>query len=164
MLQKTIQHVFIQLSTTLDQLSNEQYTQHCNRLSNATIGQHVRHIIELFQCLVNNYSDGNVSYDKRKRDTAIENDKAIALRLLDEISAELDRPDKTMLLECTYDEDASPVFINTNYFRELIYNLEHTIHHMALIRVGINEVSFIDLPETFGVAPSTIKYKKLCAQ
>jgi len=31
---------------------------------------------------------------------------------------------------------------------------------MALIRVGINEVSAVKVPEEFGVAPSTIKYKR----
>jgi hypothetical protein len=54
--------------------------------------------------------------------------------------------------------------VSTNYYREVIYNLEHTIHHMALIRVGINELGNIDLPKDFGVAPSTIKYKQLCVQ
>jgi len=35
------------------------------------------------------------------------------------------------------------IVISTNYFRELIYNLKHTVHHMALIGVGINEVSAV---------------------
>jgi hypothetical protein len=28
-------------------------------------------------------------------------------------------------------------FIESNYFRELLYNLEHCIHHQALIKVAI---------------------------
>jgi hypothetical protein len=51
----------------------------------------------------------------------------------------------------------------TNYYREMAYNLEHTIHHMALIRTGINDVSRISVPENFGVAISTMKYRKQCA-
>jgi hypothetical protein len=63
-----------------------------------------------------------------------------------------------------YDEEMVTVSIPTNYYREVAYNLEHTIHHMALIRVGVNEVSSIVLPDQFGVAYSTIKYKEQCAQ
>jgi hypothetical protein len=71
MLQNAIQNVFVQLTTTLDQLNRQQYSQPCLTLFNATIGQHVRHIIELFQCLENGYASGSVNYEKRKRDTAI---------------------------------------------------------------------------------------------
>jgi hypothetical protein len=35
---------------------------------------------------------------------------------------------------------------------------------MALIRIGINEVADIVLPENFGVASSTVKHKQQCAQ
>jgi hypothetical protein len=68
-------------------------------------------------------------------------------------------------LQVIYDDTADePIIISTNYFREVAYNIEHTIHHMALIRVGINETTNILLPENFGVASSTIKYRKQCAQ
>jgi hypothetical protein len=33
-----------------------------------------------------------------------------------------------------------------------------------LIRVGITEIANIELPDDFGVASSTIKYRKQCAQ
>ena len=42
-----------------------------------------------------------------------------------------------------YEDGSAPVVIPTNYFREIAYNLEHTVHHMALIRVGVNEVSTV---------------------
>ena len=164
-IQNAIKNVFVQLGDSLQLLDNEEYTQRCPTLFNATIGQHVRHVIELFLELEKGYEINRVNYDKRKRDYTIESNKDVAIELLHEIYLRLNRPDKNLLLEATYDESSNDtVLISTNYFRELMYNLEHTVHHMALIRVGINEVSTVVVPDDFGVASSTVKYKKTCAQ
>lgn len=164
-LQESIKNVFIQLNNSLTQLSNEEYTKPSEQLFNATIGQHVRHIIELFICLEKGYATGIVNYEKRKRELAIETDKEYARQLLSGIFRSIERPDKTLLLEANYNEQSEEtLLIGTNYYREIVYNLEHTVHHMALIRVGLKEVSTIQVPQEFGVAASTIKHKKTCAQ
>ncbi|MGZ5190509.1 MAG: hypothetical protein ACXWCZ_05780 [Flavisolibacter sp.] len=164
-LQQAVNNVFVQLADTLHQLSKEEYIKPCNTLFNNTIGQHVRHIIELFQCLENGYDVNMVNYERRPRDLAIETDKDFAEELLQEIFKKLSRPNKELVLEACYDEHTTqPITITTNYYREIAYNLEHTIHHMALIRVGITEVSGIQLSDDFGVASSTVKYRKQCAQ
>ena len=160
-LQQAVNNVFVQLSETIRQLTPSQYIQQSGNLGNNTIGQHVRHIIELFQCLEAGYNGSSVNYEQRKRDVAIETNPELALSLLQEIYGKLDKPDKEMVLHACYDElSVEPLAIPTNYFREVAYNLEHTIHHMALIRVGIKEVSDITLPEEFGVASSTVKHRK----
>lgn len=165
MLTQPIQHVFVQLSETLNQLSNEEYTRSSKIIMNATIGQHVRHIIELFQCLEKGYETGVVNYEKRKRDYRIETEKNLAVSLLKGIYSNIDKLNKSITLEAEdYCDDVQVVSIPSNYYRELAYNLEHTIHHMALIRVGVNEVSKVELPDEFGVAYSTIKYRQQCAQ
>ena len=164
-LQKAIGNVFVQLNESIQKLSDEQYRQPIETLFNASIGQHVRHVIELFTCLDQGYEKGMVNYEKRKRDYRIETERDTALELLHSIYRGLTKPDKDMMLQVSYDEDSDEsVTIRTNYYRELAYNLEHTVHHMALIRVGINEVSLIELPDGYGVASSTIKYRKVCAQ
>jgi hypothetical protein len=164
-LQQAVNNVFVQLSTSLNELSRPEYVQPCKTLFSNTIGQHVRHIIELFQCLENGYDSGVVNYEKRKRDMEIENNKENALQLLDQIHECLTRDNKELVLEAAYDDNSTEVItLTTNYYREIAYNLEHTIHHMALIRVGITEVSSIELPDDFGVATSTVKFRKQCAQ
>jgi hypothetical protein len=165
MLKQPIQHVFVQLSETLDRLSNAEYVQPSQILLNATIGQHVRHIIELFQCLEKGYDEGMVNYEKRKRDYQIETNKELASLLLKEIYQHIERSNKEIILEAEdYCDSMHIVLIPSNYYRELAYNLEHTIHHMALIRVGIHDVSSVMLPDEFGVAYSTIKHRQQCAQ
>ncbi|MBS1947867.1 MAG: DinB family protein [Bacteroidetes bacterium] len=164
-LQEAVNNVFAQLAATLRQLSDQEYVQPCASLFKNTIGQHVRHIIELFQCLESGYEGGIVNYEKRKRDALIETDKKVAEKMLCQIFCQLNKPNKELSLEACYDDSVSgQLSIATNYYREVAYNLEHAIHHMALIRTGINEVSKISLPEEFGVAVSTIKYRKQCAQ
>ncbi len=149
----------------LKPLSPEDYTRPCKNLSDATVGQHVRHIIEMFQCLENGYHGGIVNYENRNRDRQLEQDKESALRQLQEIHSGLHKPDKALILEGMYHNDAVNVMqFPTNYYREIVYNLEHTIHHMALIRVGLQEIIQIELPENYGVAASTVKHRKTCAQ
>src|SRR5882757_1887512 len=165
-LQLAVQSIFGQLAGSLCQLKAEEYSQPCASLSGHTVGQHVRHIIELFQALEQGYGAGTVNYEKRKRDKAIEEDSIMACRLLEQIGQRLHLPDKSLLLQATYDEQApSPLVIPTNYQREIAYNLEHTIHHMALIRIGIRELnSRLVLPDSYGIASSTLKHHRECAQ
>jgi hypothetical protein len=165
MLQNAINNVFLQLTASLDQLTDKQYRQECGTLSNASVGKHVRHVVELFQSLQTGYETGLVNYDKRKRDVQIENERLFGLSLLHQIRGDLNKADKDLLLEASYDEcSGDTLMIRTNYLREIAYNLEHTIHHMALIRIGINEISTVQLPENYGVASSTVRHKQECAQ
>lgn len=165
LLKKPIQNVFVQLTESLHQLTAIQYTQPSKILFNASIGQHVRHVVELFLCLENGYATGVVNYEKRKRDCKIESDKDFAIQLIKDIYHRLERPNIDIVMEAEdYEEVSGVVAIPSNYYREIAYNLEHTIHHMALIRVGINDVSSLILPDEFGVAYSTIKFRKECAQ
>jgi hypothetical protein len=164
-LQRAVNDVFTQLTLSLDQLNTEQYCEPCANLSNSTIGQHVRHIIEMFQCLEKGYNTGVVNYEKRSRDKNIESNRAFALELLKSLSGGLAKQDRKLVLEGVYhDDSAEPMCFPTNYYREIVYNLEHTIHHMALIRVGLRELVNVELPESYGVASATVKHKKTCAQ
>ena len=71
-------------------------------------------------------------------------------------------PDKYLKMVTEMEDESAitlPVF--TTYFREIIYNTEHTIHHLALIKVALIEMQLIDLvDDSFGMAYATIKYKK----
>jgi hypothetical protein len=165
MLQTAVNTVLAQLSDSLVLLSDEQYAKPCSRLSHNSIGQHVRHVIEMFQCLDDGYESGLIDYEKRRRDKQIENEKLFAIEQLQGIYPRLKKPDKPLLLLTYYDDQVQdPEKIESNYFREIAYNLEHSIHHMALIRIGISELCDISLEDSYGVAFSTVKYRRECAQ
>ncbi len=104
-----------------------------------------------------------VNYDQRKRDIKIETNRVYAISLLRAITAFLEYEDKPLVLVADFSGE-EPCSVKTNFYRELVYNLEHTVHHMALLRIGVKEVSEIYLPDDFGVAMSTIKYRRACAR
>jgi len=160
-IQQSVHAIFKQLEGSLEQLTNQQYCRNIDTLSGASIGQHVRHIVEMFICLQDGYTAGIVNYENRKRDITIETSKETAIDTMNKINATLLNENKLMVLEAGFDENSDALNnIPTNYFREIAYNLEHAIHHMALIKIGIKEVSEIKLPYGYGMASSTIKYKK----
>ncbi|WP_264520579.1 DinB family protein [Flavobacterium sp. N1994] len=151
-----------ELVSLLKQLSKEDYTAPCSGLSNSSIGEHTRHIIEMFQCLENQYKSGIVNYDKRNRDYRIQTDTDFALQCFAEIKIQIEKENKTLMLQQMV--DGEELRIESNYFRELLYNLEHCIHHQALIKVAVLQSQHLQVDENFGVARSTIEYRKQCAQ
>ncbi|MGC4101830.1 hypothetical protein [Ferruginibacter sp.] len=161
----TVNDLFTQTNRALQLITAEQYSFKNALLGNATIGQHVRHIIELFQEMMTGYSSGNINYENRRRDFLIETDKTFAGEQMQVLLKELNRPDKKLLLSTGYStEDDECITTVTNFYREFIYNIEHTVHHLALIKIGYKSAFNIDLPDEFGVAASTLKYRKLCVQ
>ena len=160
-IQDSVQVIFRQLEDSLVQLTNEQYCKSIETLSDATIGQHVRHLVEMFVCLQEGYTTGTVNYEKRKRDITIESSKEVAIHLMQQLHQSLFNSNKDLILEAGFDENSFELtHLPTNYFREIAYNLEHAIHHMALIKIGMNELAKITLPAGYGVASSTIKYRQ----
>ncbi len=160
-IQQSVYVIFKQIEHSLVELSSDQYCQRIDTLSGSSIGQHVRHVVEMFVCLQDGYSSGVVNYENRKRDITIETSKETAIDMMNKIKAALMHENKNLVLEASFDENSDEVnIIPTNYFREIAYNLEHAIHHLALIKIGIKEVSNTELNDGYGTASSTIKSRK----
>lgn len=161
MIQQSVQ-TLEQLKIVLTQLPDGIYSKPCETLSGSSIGQHTRHVIELFQCLLKSYDSESLCYDDRDRDKTIETSIETAKRAISAIQNDLDKPNKAITIKQQFSGDE--VEVSSNYYREVMYNLEHTIHHKALIKVGIKSFCDMELPHGFGVAPSTIAFEKACAQ
>lgn len=162
MLLKSIRHSLDELLNLLDQLSDQDYSKPCQALSNATIGEHTRHILEMFQCLENSYDLGILNYDNRERNIQIQTETDFAKKCIAAIKMGLTSENKIIYLEQII--DGLNIRIQSNYYRELLYNLEHCIHHQALIKVAVLQFENILVDENFGVARSTIEYRKQCVQ
>ena len=48
--------------------------------------------------------------------------------------------------------------VTTTFYREIVYNAEHTLHHLALIKVALREMELDIVGDDFGMAYSTLKF------
>ncbi|MFM7854317.1 MAG: hypothetical protein ACKO96_20935 [Flammeovirgaceae bacterium] len=156
--------ILTQLSGLVDQLSDADFTKSLSTLNGSSVGQHLRHTLEFFICLEQGYDKNVVNYDNRLHDKLIETDRLVAINTLVRIqefvaSQKVNIP---LTLEVGYDpHNDDTVAVPTNYFRELTYNIEHAVHHMAIIKIAVKEVApDILLPKDFGLAVSTMRYQQ----
>ncbi len=158
MIVKLNSEVLEELQGFLDQLRSEDFSEVSSVLRTSSIGQHVRHILEMYECLISQYASGIVCYEHRNRDNVLETDLDQAISKIKNIRSSIQLADKEIYLKLTLESGKDTV--QSSYFRELWYNLEHCIHHQALIKVACNQLDYISLPVGFGVARSTIDYVK----
>lgn len=165
----TSKNIINQLINLCENFTAEQYSVPQDLLMHNSIGKHIRHILEFYDLLKNSCIMGcELSYDKREHCSLTEKDNAIAVKRFKEILKWLDQinMNNKLALQVSYSKSKKDnVVIDTNIERELVYNIEHAIHHMAIIRIAIEkEYRGIKLGEDFGVAYSTVKHREgLCA-
>ncbi|WP_424962722.1 hypothetical protein [Ekhidna sp.] len=163
MLQSSAKDLLHQLNHVIDSCRDQDFSKPLDELSGSTFGQHVRHTLEFFICLFDAKNDGYVNYDQRKHDELIETDRQLAKSVIGSILTFLE--ENTVDFEITFNANYSDLegqnhSMKSSFNRELAYNIEHAIHHMALLKVAVNQsLQYISLPEHFGVASSTIRYR-----
>lgn len=150
--------VLRQLMEVLQNLSLDEYSSRLPLLDQSSIGAHCRHIIELFQQLLYGYDADSVNYESRERNKDIETNIEFAMDSIAHLISKLDKSDKAIALRSIYLSDEKR--IQTTYFRELIYNIEHCIHHQAIIKIGLLSIGKNLSDHSFGVAKSTIDFRR----
>jgi uncharacterized damage-inducible protein DinB len=156
-------NILSQLADLVYQMREDDFVKPAETLSYSTVGQHLRHTLEFFICFEHGFEKGVINYDKRAHDKLIESDKFLALAAIGRISEFVNSvDDKPLKLEVGYDlEKETYITIDTTATRELVYNIEHAVHHMAIMKIGIKEIaSYVQLSPEFGIAASTIRYKE----
>lgn len=152
-----------QLTNLLKQIEPVQYSQSLSVLNGSSVGQHTRHVVEFYQCLLKGVLGGIIDYDSRERNIQLENELFFTIETLQAIEHQIEsikNPNETLLLAVSYCSDQQD-FIETNFIREMVYLVEHSIHHYALIRIGIQEnFAGIIIPKNFGIAYSTVKHRE----
>lgn len=130
-----------------------------------TIGAHVRHIIEFYQCFFSGLENKQINYDERRRDAECEVNLASALKILLHITKQLaslaknPSPSINLTLNACIDTEGYSVSTETSLVRELLFLQSHTTHHMAMISLLFQESGY-EPPKDLGVATSTLIYRK----
>lgn len=156
------------LKTVLEHLNNQSYTQKNLSLFGSSIGAHCRHIIEFYLCCFEQKKKSKINYDLRKRNKQLELNHKKAIIVIDKIMCLLDSVDSKdntslNINICLNNEVSASKEITSSFFRELIYCMDHCIHHQSLIKIALLEQGLIDLvDENFGVAFSTQIHRKTC--
>ena len=155
------------IRSLLQQLPSNLYATPKEILNSATIGQHFRHILEFYICLEKGAKTGTVCYDERERNILIETSKAYAMNCIEKIIRFLAslKVDQSLTLKANYSKNPEEhTTLNTSLYRELAYALDHTVHHLAIIKIALSgENANVQMDNNFGVAPSTIRYRKQLA-
>lgn len=159
----------LQLKGLLTRMQLDDYNKKTEVLSEATIGQHIRHIVEFYLLLISGSFSDTICYDQRKRSVQIEKDPSFAIQTIERILPGIDTlilENPVMLRADFTSEGTSVEFMNSSVGRELSYCLEHSIHHQAIIKAGLIAMGLKDLTdESFGLAYSTQRYRNdSCAQ
>lgn len=145
----------------LTRLDTGQYAARLAVCYHASIGAHLRHIVEHYQAFLAGLDADVIDYEHRPRNRSIEENPA-------EASAALANVERALAgFETAFPNRAVAVVAETvpghptasTVLRELEFLLSHTIHHYALIAT-LARLQGLEPDPTFGVAPSTLKFQQ----
>jgi hypothetical protein len=164
----TINHLS-QLKELAKNLTDNEFSSNLKVLNDATIGTHVRHILEFYMCLFECNNPKHLNYDIRKRDRTIEVSTEKCIVTIEGLLKEMQKHQKDFEITLSADygtgQTNEAIKVQTTFFRELLYNIEHLVHHLAIINIGIKSLeSNVDISDDLGVAASTIRNRALCAR
>ena len=143
---------------------------HVTDLAMSPIGKHIRHIVDHLWAFQEGMTTGQVDYNLRHRDTALETDPQLATNAIEDFCRWLAAQsesccDLTVISEFSVSQNES-ITTPSNSHRELVYLINHTLHHIAYAAVLAKSLD-IDPPSHLGLAPATASFMRsqaACAQ
>ena len=153
-----------QIQGILNQLNDTQYALALDIFNGSSVGMHIRHIFDFYDCVVHGCDCDTIDYNKRDRNPSIEQNRSAAISAFDQmtnLAGQLnDHTQLQVITDFSINEKDERPSVLSSIGRELMYAYDHAVHHLAIIKMGIR-ASFpeVVLEKHLGVAPSTIKYQ-----
>ena len=127
----------------------------------SSLGCHVRHVLDHYTALQVGVKSGLVDYDKRSRDSEVETNAELAIEKVNELIAWLSKNIATdVKLKMKSEISATcleTITMDSSLQRELIYLLNHTVHHMAQVSLALR-IMGITINDQIGIAPATLTH------
>ena len=152
-----------QLIDFLRDLTDEDYNYTHGTILSSSIGQHLRHILDLYYALMASSNVELVDYDIRRRGAALETDRGAGLKELSDIRQWVSELSETQLQAiCRIKtevmlSDSSSIETESSVGRELCFVSSHLTHHLALMAV-LAKLAGCQVDESLGVAPATASF------
>lgn len=147
----------IKLLTTI---SDETYSNTSVAPYFSSIGSHMRHILDVFSCVLNGYQDCTIDLTVRERNVLAEQKTNVGILYFDEIIKQIKAISNTDLakeIKICDDLGLGKVTSKTTLSAALMQAQSHAIHHYASIGYIIYQLG-IELPDAgFGFNPTTPK-------
>ncbi len=125
------------------------------------IGKHLRHIVDHYLALISGLDSGLVNYNHRNRDSEIEGNLFLASEKIADVILWLSNLEEENKSLDVFSEIDCDEFINqkfeSNRDRELLYLINHTIHHAAFAKLMLKNLD-VELPDKIGIAPCTASH------
>ena len=158
-----LRHIVNQIEDLTHSLTDAQFIAALPILSNASIGKHLRHVIDVFATVAQGAEESVLSFDKRTRKPEVENNRTIAIQTLRHWAEIIENTNLEKKIDLVSNfslaDENEELHTETTLLRELIYAIEHAIHHLAIIKIGVTQSFGMSLSPDFGVAPSTVRYQ-----
>lgn len=146
----------------IERLHDRLYTHVSHPFTTHGVGGHFRHCIDFYHSFLTAIGTGRINYDHRTRDGRVESNRLFATS---ELKAMIEGLQQLPLTddpgEVKVRLEGAP-WSRSSVRRELQFLLSHTIHHYALIALALRLQDF-EPGEEFGVAPSTLEYRRKTA-
>ena len=148
----------------LDCISDEEYSNTTIAPYYSSIGGHMRHILDVFDCIFDGLDSGSINLINRKRNTLAENYTNYGISYFDSTIKKmklLENTDFNRIIEVTDDLGLGVVSANYTVSGILIQAHSHAIHHFASVGYVISQLG-IELPDDdFGFNPTTPRKDKV---
>jgi uncharacterized damage-inducible protein DinB len=158
----SVSNMFDQINEVISVLNDEEFNTELKLFNGSSIGAHIRHIYDFYECVI--LAEEKIDYTCRKRNPEIEKFRLKAqeayYKLLQNLPNINPKEKVKVIGDFSYQESDNEVIVST-FGRELMYAFDHSVHHLAIIKMGIRaHFSSIKIDNDLGVAPSTIRYIK----